>query len=185
MKPKLTLSKDPLSSWYFRQFEEFTKGWPDKRELDRILFSFKHGWMYLGNQYAFPALVEAALYPGKLKSMKHLDLFFTLYKKAPDYVLALLQHLRAVTNQASKIRTYLLQHGDAEKDSVIAKALGLRTDEAVRKERQALSKLEASLERAREDHDHELESERNRGEKFPVIIIDRRPKGTKRKKNSL
>ena len=138
MRPKKSLGRGALWIWNFKAFENFAREWKDKRELERIAISFQDEHlpghsaptMMVGAHETVPTLIAAALYPDRFTRSDQrgfVDFYGVLYNRAPDYVLAVLAHLRAVNRKASPIRKFLLQHGAAKDDGAIATELGPAT----------------------------------------------------------
>lgn len=163
MKPKKRIKPEHATAHLLIAAGRFANQWPDKGELERIGVAEAGRYPSVTSPDILRALISMAVCPHEASR----DGFFaSLYERAPDFVLALLAHLREVNGKAGKaspIRKFLqtvptfeedgklvavADASDAQVRAAILRHIGRKdgiTEDAVKMQRQRMVKLSKPL----------------------------------------
>ncbi len=108
---------EALGAFLLDAFNGFCKSWQNPKDLNRIAVSFaSNGFPIVGNPQTLTTLFRAAAFPDRIRNdRERADLYWALYARCPDFVLALLAHLRKQLSEASPQRRFLLFTEAAQK----------------------------------------------------------------------
>jgi hypothetical protein len=112
MSDLIKFEGDALLSFCFVEFCKFTKRWRNPRDLNRLVISFdEQGAVLVGNDQLLTVLFSAAASPpAMVEKSESARLLLTCYRRAPDFVLALLIHLRGKIASLKLHQRKILSH---------------------------------------------------------------------------
>ena len=144
-RPPKQMPSEPLGAYLTHAFMAFARGWPDVKDFDRLAISFApNGYPIVGRCDLLSILFRVASMPEKIESNSEDErMFLVCYRRAPDFVLGLLVHLREKLHKASPHRKYILFSADHQVSPKAVKAnLNAATQlDTVKAERRRLRKV--------------------------------------------
>lgn len=175
---------EPMGAFLMEEFITFARSWPHKKDLKKMAIELApNGYPMVGNAQLLSVLFRCAVFPERLDpASEDARLFAVCYRRAPDFILALLVCLRAKNKQANATphrKRILFEQGDNSPKGVMAGIREVVDYRAIKIERRRLRSVTEKVSRMRRDAMADQDSRISKASKRRRIKNSRVPKRRK------